>query len=179
MQAGAEKLGVIEASYASAIIGVLSPVSSHCLYSVCHRTGRFLRTNQTFAGNRPSSQAWCPGTLGSRGQFSVRRQRAKKPPEEVLWGIVSHPKYKYKRDHELAPVTLLQSPKPHFRRFSGSGQVPRSRNAVQALAAWRGLLFPPPPIGADVLRADCSSASITGRWRGAIALAEGKTPAQR
>ena len=31
MQAGAEKLGVIEASYASAIIGVLSPVSSHCL----------------------------------------------------------------------------------------------------------------------------------------------------
>src|SRR5208337_4165098 len=33
MQAGAEKLGVIEASYASAIIGVLSPVSSHCLYS--------------------------------------------------------------------------------------------------------------------------------------------------
>ena len=29
MQAGAEKLGVIEASYASAIIGVLSPVSSH------------------------------------------------------------------------------------------------------------------------------------------------------
>jgi len=30
MQAGAEKLGVIEASYASAIIGVLSPVSSHC-----------------------------------------------------------------------------------------------------------------------------------------------------
>ena len=30
MQAGAEKLGVIETSYASAIIGVLSPVSSHC-----------------------------------------------------------------------------------------------------------------------------------------------------
>ena len=30
MQAGAEKLGVLEASYASAIIGVLSPVSSHC-----------------------------------------------------------------------------------------------------------------------------------------------------
>ena len=30
MQAGAKKLGVIEASYASAIIGVLSPVSSHC-----------------------------------------------------------------------------------------------------------------------------------------------------
>src|SRR5271157_1266068 len=29
MQAGTEKLGVIEASYASAIIGVLSPVSSH------------------------------------------------------------------------------------------------------------------------------------------------------
>src|SRR5271165_6180406 len=78
MQAGAEKLGVIEASYASAIIGVLSPVSSHCPYSVCHRTGRFLRTNQTFAGIRPSSQAWCPGSLGSRGQFSVRRQRAKR-----------------------------------------------------------------------------------------------------
>ena len=34
MQAGAEKLGVIEASYASAIIGVLSPVSSHCFDSV-------------------------------------------------------------------------------------------------------------------------------------------------
>src|SRR5271165_6040873 len=33
MQACAEKLGVIEASYASAIIGVLSPVSSHCLFS--------------------------------------------------------------------------------------------------------------------------------------------------
>ena len=33
MQAGAEKLGVIEASYASAIIGVLSPVSSHCFLS--------------------------------------------------------------------------------------------------------------------------------------------------
>ncbi len=33
MQAGAGKLGVIEASYASAIIGVLSPVSSHCLVS--------------------------------------------------------------------------------------------------------------------------------------------------
>ena len=32
MQAGAEKLGVIEASYASAIIGVLSPVSSHLSY---------------------------------------------------------------------------------------------------------------------------------------------------
>ena len=32
MQAGAEKLGVIEASYASAIIGVLSPVSSHCVF---------------------------------------------------------------------------------------------------------------------------------------------------
>ena len=30
VQAGAEKLGVLEASYASAIIGVLSPVSSHC-----------------------------------------------------------------------------------------------------------------------------------------------------
>ena len=30
MQAGAEKLGVMEASYASAIISVLSPVSSHC-----------------------------------------------------------------------------------------------------------------------------------------------------
>ena len=29
MQAGAKKLGVIEASYASAIIGVLNPVSSH------------------------------------------------------------------------------------------------------------------------------------------------------
>ncbi len=29
VQAGAQKLGVIEASYASAIIGVLSPVSSH------------------------------------------------------------------------------------------------------------------------------------------------------
>src|SRR5271157_4154374 len=29
MQAGTEKLGVIEASYASAIIGVLSPVSAH------------------------------------------------------------------------------------------------------------------------------------------------------
>src|SRR5208337_2460361 len=35
MQAGAEKLGVIEASYASAIIGVLSPVSSHC-YEMLH-----------------------------------------------------------------------------------------------------------------------------------------------
>src|SRR5271157_4043098 len=45
VQAGAEKSGVIEASYASAIIGVLSPVSSHCLYSVCHRTRQF--------GNRP------------------------------------------------------------------------------------------------------------------------------
>jgi hypothetical protein len=33
MHAGAEKLGVIEASYASAIIGVLSPVSSHCCFS--------------------------------------------------------------------------------------------------------------------------------------------------
>src|SRR5271157_427777 len=33
VQAGAEKLGVIEASYASAIIGVLSPVSSHCFFS--------------------------------------------------------------------------------------------------------------------------------------------------
>ncbi len=30
VQAGAEKLGVIEASYASAIIGVLSPVSPRC-----------------------------------------------------------------------------------------------------------------------------------------------------
>src|SRR5208337_2081820 len=30
MQAGTKKLGVIEASYASAIIGVLRPVSSHC-----------------------------------------------------------------------------------------------------------------------------------------------------
>src|SRR5208283_3372282 len=34
MQAGAGKLGVIEASYASAIIGVLSPVSSHCFFDV-------------------------------------------------------------------------------------------------------------------------------------------------
>src|SRR5271157_1298561 len=33
MQACAEKLGVIEASCASAIIGVLSPVSSHCMFS--------------------------------------------------------------------------------------------------------------------------------------------------
>src|SRR5208337_300497 len=33
--------------------------SSSRLYSLCHRTGRFLRTNQTFAGIRPSSQAWC------------------------------------------------------------------------------------------------------------------------
>ncbi len=47
MQAGAENLGVIEARYASAIFGVLSPVSSHCLYSVCHRTGRLLRKNQS------------------------------------------------------------------------------------------------------------------------------------
>ena len=42
VQAGAEKLGVIEASYASAIIGVLSPVSSHCGFcgfpDVCSRT---------------------------------------------------------------------------------------------------------------------------------------------
>ena len=30
MQAGDQKLGVIVASYASAIIGVFSPVSSHC-----------------------------------------------------------------------------------------------------------------------------------------------------
>ena len=29
VQAGAQKLGVLEASYASTIIGVLSPVSSH------------------------------------------------------------------------------------------------------------------------------------------------------
>src|SRR5271157_1107511 len=36
VQAGAEKLGVIEASYASAIIGVLSPVSSHC-FQIAHR----------------------------------------------------------------------------------------------------------------------------------------------
>src|SRR5208337_1299458 len=35
VQAGAEKLGVIEPSYASAIIGVLSPVSSHC-YEMLH-----------------------------------------------------------------------------------------------------------------------------------------------
>ena len=34
VQAGTEKSGVMEASYASAIIGVLSPVSSHCLF--CH-----------------------------------------------------------------------------------------------------------------------------------------------
>src|SRR5271157_1017927 len=34
VQAGAERSGVIEASYASAMIGVLSPVSSHCLF--CH-----------------------------------------------------------------------------------------------------------------------------------------------
>jgi hypothetical protein len=33
VQAGTEKLGVIQASYASAIIGVLSPVSSHCFFS--------------------------------------------------------------------------------------------------------------------------------------------------
>ena len=33
MQAGAERLGVIEASYAVAIIGVLSPVSAHCRFS--------------------------------------------------------------------------------------------------------------------------------------------------
>ena len=33
VQAGAGKSGVIEASYASAIIGVLSPVSYHCLFS--------------------------------------------------------------------------------------------------------------------------------------------------
>ena len=33
VQAGAEKLGVLEASYASAIIRVLSPVSSHCFFS--------------------------------------------------------------------------------------------------------------------------------------------------
>src|SRR5208283_2068661 len=32
MQTGTQKLGVIEASYASAIIGVLSPVSSHCSF---------------------------------------------------------------------------------------------------------------------------------------------------
>ncbi len=36
VQAGAKKLGVIEASYASAIIGVLSPVSSHCFSSCRH-----------------------------------------------------------------------------------------------------------------------------------------------
>src|SRR5271157_3943678 len=36
MQAGTEKLGVIEASYASAIIGVLSPVSSHCSFWLEH-----------------------------------------------------------------------------------------------------------------------------------------------
>ena len=37
VQAGAEKLGVLEASYAAAIIGVLSPVSSHCLFSPARR----------------------------------------------------------------------------------------------------------------------------------------------
>ncbi len=59
MQAGTRKLGVIEASYASAIIGVLSPVSSHCPYSVCHRNsvcyrpGQFLRTNQSVSPRSP------------------------------------------------------------------------------------------------------------------------------
>jgi len=73
----------------------------------------------------------------------VRRQRAKKPPEEVLWGIVSHPKYK--RDHELAPVTLLQSPKTSFSAIFRFWTSSASRNAVQALAAWLGiaLLFLP------------------------------------
>jgi len=36
--ASAEKLGVVEASYASAIIGVLSPVSSHCGSSVAEKS---------------------------------------------------------------------------------------------------------------------------------------------
>src|SRR5271157_5133193 len=53
VQAGVEKSGVIEASYASAIIGVLSPVSSHCLYSVCHRTRQFVRTNQSVSPRSP------------------------------------------------------------------------------------------------------------------------------
>ena len=41
MHAYAEKLGATEASYVSAIIGVLSPVSSHCLFS--HRDFAVMR----------------------------------------------------------------------------------------------------------------------------------------
>src|SRR5271166_3157937 len=40
MQSGAKKLGVIEASYASAIISVLSPVSSHCFSARRPRSAR-------------------------------------------------------------------------------------------------------------------------------------------
>jgi len=71
----------------------------------------------------------------------VRRQRAKKPPEEVLWGIVSHPKYK--RDHELAPVTLLQSPKTSFSaifRFWTSSAIPQRRAGVGGLARHRAVV---------------------------------------
>ena len=50
----AEKLGVIEANYASAIIGVLSPVSSHCLCS--DPAPAWVARSRSFAKERPRDE---------------------------------------------------------------------------------------------------------------------------
>ena len=65
VQAGAEKLGVIEASYASAIIGVLSPVSSHCFLSPLAHFGC---TGHWSLSSRPT-----PHALRSLGPPSLPR----------------------------------------------------------------------------------------------------------
>src|SRR5271157_3888408 len=87
MQAGAEKLGVIEASYASAIIGVLSPVSSHCFLSYricCAGSGRASRPRRSADGRSPGDAPtvgnWkIHGRRGRAGHKTTARNSFHKP----------------------------------------------------------------------------------------------------
>jgi hypothetical protein len=86
VQAGAEKLGVLEASYASAIIGVLSPVSSHCL-----RYGGAGR----LAGNQ----------IVAQGPQSADRQRwwCSPVPSATKWTRVINVVRRYASSEEIHP----------------------------------------------------------------------------
>ena len=78
VQAGAKKLGVIEASYASAIIGVLSAVSSHCIVRIMelHR----FRRRSIFLPESPSRPRFGPFSAHSADQSATRAAGARCSP---------------------------------------------------------------------------------------------------
>src|SRR5208282_1601802 len=84
MQAGTEKLGVIEASYASAIIGVLSPVSSHCCFSGSIRPWLVMSHNMPMinTNDTASKLAW----FKSRSQLRGGLLKSRASPGQITPG---------------------------------------------------------------------------------------------